>query len=131
MKPNAGRLCTYWPFPISKALRTMGDHLLSSLALEKRLKVLDAGCGVGHVAMHLTRRGYRVHGIDVVDHHIFNAPKYVKAEGLEGMVTITKGDYHHFEAFANGSFDDAYTMETFVHATDPDVAAVPVNLEVP
>jgi ubiquinone/menaquinone biosynthesis C-methylase UbiE len=72
--------------------------------------------------MHLARNGYRVHGIDVTDHHIFKAQKYVKAEGLEGKVAITKGDYHHLEAFADGSFDGAYTMETFVHATEPEVA---------
>lgn len=114
---------TYWPFPIGKALRAMEDNLIDTLALEKGSKVLDAGCGVGHVAIHLAEAGYRVHGIDVVDHHIAKAQYNIKAEGLEGKVTATKGDYHHLNAFADGSFDGAYTMETFVHATEPEVAA--------
>ena len=28
-------------------------------------------------------------------------------------------DYHHLEALNDSSFDGVYTMETFVHATDP------------
>jgi ubiquinone/menaquinone biosynthesis C-methylase UbiE len=113
---------TYWPFPIGKALRAMEDHLVGTLALEKGSKVLDAGCGVGHVAIHLAKGGYRVHGIDIVDHHIVKARHNIKAEGLEGAVTISKVDYHHLEAFADDTFDGAYTMETFVHATEPEVA---------
>jgi cyclopropane fatty-acyl-phospholipid synthase-like methyltransferase len=113
---------SYWPFPIGKALRAMEDHLIATLALEKGSKVLDAGCGVGHVAIHLAQNGYRVHGIDVVERHIVKARRNIKAEGLEDKITATYGDYHHLDAFADGSFDGAYTMETFVHATEPEVA---------
>jgi sterol 24-C-methyltransferase len=114
---------TNWPFPIGKSLRAMEDNLIGTLGLEKGSKVLDAGCGVGHVAIHLAEEGYRVHGIDVVDHHIEKARRHVKAQGLEGSVTVTNGDYHRLDAFADNSFDGAYTMETFVHATEPEVAA--------
>lgn len=110
---------TYWPFPINAALRAMEDHLIATLSLEKGSKILDAGCGVGHVAIHLANQGYNVHGIDVVDHHFVKARRNIKSQGLERNVTITKGDYHHLNAFADSSFDGAYTMETFVHATDP------------
>ncbi|ESZ93814.1 hypothetical protein SBOR_5809 [Sclerotinia borealis F-4128] len=115
---------TVWPFPIPKALHAMEDHLIANLALESGSKVLDAGCGVGHVAIHLAKTaGFRVHGIDVVDHHIIKSRKNVKADALDGAITITKEDYHHLDAFADDSFDGAYTMETFVHAVDPEVAA--------
>lgn len=113
---------TYWPFPINKALRNMEDHLIDTLNLKKESTVLDAGCGVGHVAIHLAEDGYRVTGIDVVDHHIVKAQRNIKRAKLEGKVTVTKGDYHHLDAFADDEFDGAYTMETFVHATEPEVA---------
>ncbi|TVY40990.1 Sterol 24-C-methyltransferase [Lachnellula subtilissima] len=114
---------SYWPFPIGKALRAMEDHLISNLALEKGSTVLDAGCGVGHVSIHLAKKGYRVYGIDVIDHHIVKARRNIKANALEGNVTVSKGDYHHLDSFADDSLDGAFTMETFVHATEPEVAA--------
>ncbi|KAH8594342.1 S-adenosyl-L-methionine-dependent methyltransferase [Bisporella sp. PMI_857] len=114
---------TYWPFPISKSLRLMEDHLIGTLDLETGSKVLDAGCGVGHVAIHLAKKGYYIEGIDVVDAHLVKARKNVKAASLEGRIKIDKGDYHHLDAFRSNSFDGAYTLETFVHATDPEAAA--------
>lgn len=111
------------PFPIGKALRAMEDHLIDNLALAKGSQVLDAGCGVGHVSIHLAERGYQMQAIDVVEHHIVKARRNVKARGLEGKIAVSKNDYHHLDTFADGSFDGAFTMETFVHATEPEVAA--------
>lgn len=113
---------TWWPFPISKALRAMEDHLFHSLQLRAGAEVLDAGCGVGHVAIHLARKGLRVQGIDVVSHHLVKASRNMDAAGLAKAVTIRKGDYHHLDQFRTESFDGVYTMETFVHATDPPAA---------
>ncbi|KAK9384922.1 S-adenosyl-L-methionine-dependent methyltransferase [Lipomyces mesembrius] len=114
---------TYWPFPISKALRAMEDHLFDTLGLEIGANVLDAGCGVGHVAIHLAGRGLCLQAIDVVGRHVQKAQRNVKAHGLEGAVTVRKMDYHHLDGFADESFDGVYTMETLVHATDPEAAA--------
>lgn len=66
---------TYWPFPIDGALRAMEDHLFHSLKLNIGAEVLDAGCGVGHVAIRFAQKGLRVQGIDVVDHHIQKAQR--------------------------------------------------------
>ncbi|KAL2065341.1 hypothetical protein VTL71DRAFT_3010 [Oculimacula yallundae] len=84
---------------------------------------MPEGGGAGYVAAHLAEQGYRVHGIDVVDYHIVKARRNAKSQGLEQRMTVTKGDYHHLNAFKASSFDGAYTMETFVHATDPELAA--------
>lgn len=112
---------TYWPFPLGRSLRVMEDKMAASLNLPAGAQVLDAGSGVGHVAIHLARRhGYRVRGIDVMDHHIAKARRNIARAGLpEGQVTVRKMDYHHLEALDSESFDGVYTMETFVHATDP------------
>ena len=111
---------TYWPFPINGALRAMEDHLFDTLGLKHRAQVLDAGCGVAHVAIHMAEKGLLVQGIDIVDRHIIKAKRNIKAQGVEAAVTVRKMDYHHLGAFAASSFDGIYTMETFVHATDPE-----------
>ncbi|KAK9482223.1 S-adenosyl-L-methionine-dependent methyltransferase [Lipomyces starkeyi] len=114
---------TYWPFSINGALRAMEDQLFDTLGLESGAKVLDAGCGVGHVAIHMARKGLRLQAIDVVDRHLHKAQRNIKAQGLEAAVTVRKMDYHHLDGFADESFDGVYTMETLVHATDPEAAA--------
>ena len=113
---------TQWPFPINGALRRMEDHLFNALKLQPRAEVLDAGCGVGHVAIHLARKGLRVHGIDVVSNHVQWARQEIQAHGLEKAVTVRLMDYHHLDGLVDGSFDGVYTMETLVHATDPERA---------
>ena len=101
----------------------MEDQLISTLALEMGSKVLDAGYRVGHIAINLVKSRYYIHGINIVEHHLIKARRNVQTEGLEGKVTAIIGDYHHLELFADDSFDGAYTIETFVHATDPEAAA--------
>lgn len=113
---------TKWPFPINSALRRMEDHLFDSLKLQPHAEVLDAGCGVGHVAMHLARKGVRVHGIDVMSNHIKWAQQEIQAQRLSKDVTVSLMDYHSLDGLLEGSFDGVYTMETLVHATDPDKA---------
>jgi hypothetical protein len=112
---------TYWPFPLTKALRAMEDKLAEVLALPRGAHVLDAGCGVGHVALRMAKaHGLRVSGIDIVDHHIAKARRNIARSGLpEGTITMRKMDYHHLESLADESLDGVYTMETFVHATEP------------
>lgn len=113
---------TYWPFPLTKALRAMEDKLAEVLALPRGAHVLDAGCGVGHVALRMAKtHGLRVSGIDIVDHHIAKARRNIARSGLpEGTITMRKMDYHHLESLADESLDGVYTMETFVHATEPE-----------
>ncbi|RAL17629.1 class I SAM-dependent methyltransferase [Aspergillus homomorphus CBS 101889] len=113
---------TWWPFPISRSLRAMEDKLAGLLELPRGASVLDAGCGVGHVAIHLaTEHGYKVQGIDIIEHHLYKARRNITRAGLsEHQVTVRKMDYHHLQSLRRESFDGIYTMETFVHATDPE-----------
>lgn len=113
---------TIWPFPISRALKAMEDHLFNSLNLSTGTAVLDAGCGVGHVAIHMTRKGLRVVGVDIVNHHLSKANRNIKAAGLEKQISAKKVDYHHLDGIQDELMDGVYTMETLVHATDPEQA---------
>ncbi|KAI8962686.1 S-adenosyl-L-methionine-dependent methyltransferase [Daldinia sp. FL1419] len=113
---------TYWPFPLSESLRNMEDKMAEIIALPPGSQVLDAGCGVGHVALRMAKaHGLHVDAIDVVDHHVTKAQRNVDRSGLpKGVVRVRKMDYHNLDTFAADSFDGLYTMETFVHATDPE-----------
>jgi len=100
----------------------MEDKLAEVIALPRGAQVLDAGCGVGHVALRLAQsHGLRVSAIDIIDHHIAKARRNIARAGLPaGTVQVRKMDYHHLESLPDSSLDGAYTMETFVHATDPE-----------
>ncbi|KAL2266654.1 hypothetical protein VTJ83DRAFT_6006 [Remersonia thermophila] len=113
---------TYWPFPVGKALRRMEEKLFQALGLPEGSQVLDAGCGVGHVALYMARRGLRITGIDYMDIHVAKAKRNVAraADLPTGAVTVQRMDYHHLESIPSESHDGVYTMETFVHATDPE-----------
>ena len=114
---------TYWPFPVTTALRAMEDKLVAVLGEQPGREVLDAGCGSGHVAIHLAKNGFYVQGIDLVKNHVKEAQHNIISQNLEARVSVTEGDYHSLDGFDDASFDAAYTMETFVHATRPEVAA--------
>ena len=110
------------PFPISKALRAMEDHLFNSLHLGQDALVLDAGCGTGEVAISLAKHGLIIRGIDILDYHLQKAQENIRARRLENVITVQRMDYHDLSAFTNCSFDGVFTMETFVHAKDPEKA---------
>lgn len=96
------------------------EKLGDTLALPSGARLLDAGCGVGNLAIHLARsRGHRVLGIDVVDYHLTTARRNIARAGLPAnQVEVAKMDYHHLESLDAGVFDGIYTLETLVHATD-------------
>ncbi|KAE8342335.1 S-adenosyl-L-methionine-dependent methyltransferase [Aspergillus arachidicola] len=76
----------------------MEDKLAASLNLPPGAYVLDAGCGVGHVAINLATN-YGTPG----------KPDCSSENGLSSSRTL-RGQ----------TFDGVYIMETFVHATDPE-----------
>ncbi|KAK0619479.1 S-adenosyl-L-methionine-dependent methyltransferase [Immersiella caudata] len=81
---------TYWPFPLSKALRAMEDKLAEMLALPRGARVLDTGCGVGHVALRMAQlHGLRISAIDIIDHHIEKASRNFDRSGLpKGTIAV-------------------------------------------
>ncbi|ROT42543.1 methyltransferase type 11 [Sodiomyces alkalinus F11] len=111
---------TRWPFPIRRALRKMEKKMHTRLDLPPGSQVIDAGCGVGHVALFMANKGLRVTAFDFTPHHVEKARRNVQRSGLpKGQVTVSRMDYHHLESIPDESHDGVYTMETFVHATDP------------
>jgi sterol 24-C-methyltransferase len=109
-----------WRF--STAIRRMEDVLADKLNLPANSEVLDAGCGMGDVARTMAaRHGLKVTGIEILDFNLEEARRRSAASGLENRTHFVWGDYHNLD-FPDESFDGAYTMETLVHAANPEKA---------
>ncbi|KAK3389311.1 S-adenosyl-L-methionine-dependent methyltransferase [Podospora didyma] len=111
---------TWWPFPLSPHLSTMQDKLFEALDLPPDARVLDAGCGQGHVALHMAKKGIHVTAIDISERHVHRAQRRMASAGLSGQATVRRMDFHHLETVLSQSHDGIYTMETLVHSTDPE-----------
>ncbi|KIW90521.1 uncharacterized protein Z519_09168 [Cladophialophora bantiana CBS 173.52] len=112
---------TLWPFPIGAALRRMEERLYLTLGLKDNSLALDAGTGNGDVAIFMAKNGLRIKAIDLLDMHVHWARKNVMHKHLGGQIEVSSGNYEKLD-FDNDTFDGAYTMETLVHAGDPDQA---------
>ncbi|TLD17442.1 uncharacterized protein PgNI_00028 [Pyricularia grisea] len=110
-----------FPFPIGRALRRMEQKLFEALQLPEGSRVIDAGCGVAHVASYMGKKGLHITAFDVIDHHVSKARRNItKARLPEGQLTVQRMDYHHIETIPSASHDRLYTIETFLHSTDPE-----------
>ena len=111
---------------------------------KKKIRLLDAGCGDGHVAVDLASRlvgdyhcDVQITAFDVVERHIENARRNVVKAGLEGRVVVERfgfedmverllpetilegGEEEGGEEGKTGKFDGVYTSEALLHALDP------------
>jgi len=58
------------------------DFLEKEFKFDKSLKILDVGCGTGRHAIELTKRGYRVTGIDFSESQLKRAVEKAEADNL-------------------------------------------------
>jgi SAM-dependent methyltransferase len=84
------------------------DFIESSLGIEPSAKVLDLGCGAGHHAVELARRGYRVVGYDLSLHQLDLARKHAQEYGHE--VGLVHGDMRQMTF--DGEFDAVLCWHT-------------------
>jgi len=107
-------------YRFSKALRKMERKIGEALNLERGSRVLDAGCGMGVVSRNLARWfDYKITGIDILDFNLAEARRQALApENKDLDLTYLEMDYHKL-TFEDQVFNGVYTMETFVHASNP------------
>ena len=80
--------------PIPQAQQLMEDKLAEKLHSRVGLRVLDAGCGEGKVAIYLARKyGLRVTGVDLLDWSIKKARKNAIGGGVEQQTKFEIMDY--------------------------------------
>ncbi|KAI1763581.1 S-adenosyl-L-methionine-dependent methyltransferase [Hypoxylon sp. FL1150] len=78
----------------------MEDKLAEALALSRGSRVLDAGCGVGHVALRRAKtHGLRIDAIDIVDHHVAMARRNAERSGLpQDPASTTSYDHNTLDS---------------------------------
>ena len=69
------------------------DFIEKEVGFNKKLSILDLGCGTGRHSIELTRRGYSVTGLDLSQSMLDQAKRKADQENL--MVRFIQGDARH------------------------------------
>ncbi len=71
------------------------DFIEQELGYDKSLTILDVGCGTGRHSIELTRRGYRVTGIDLSEAQLRRAREKAESEKLD--ITFLQADARNLD----------------------------------
>ena len=89
-------------------------HLCRKLRLKPGERLLDVGCGWGGLARLAAKEfGVLVHGITLSEEQLKLGRERVKADGLEGKVTLELRDYRDLPR--DGRFDKVVSVGMFEH----------------
>jgi magnesium-protoporphyrin O-methyltransferase len=88
-------------------------------------RILDAGCGAGHLSLELARRGADVVGIDLSPEMVRFAEGQAEAAGLSSRVHFVAGD---MLSEAHGRFDAVVAMDSLIHYRAEDVVTAVARL---
>lgn len=124
---NGGRRhMGYWEsasssaFPhLREALVVMEMRMIQAMPLQAGSRILDAGCGHGHVSVTCAQqKGWYIEGVDLDHRHVSRARSAVRSAGLESMISIAQGDFGDLRDKADNSFDGAFSMEALMAGND-------------
>ncbi|PIS00846.1 MAG: hypothetical protein COT84_05190 [Chlamydiae bacterium CG10_big_fil_rev_8_21_14_0_10_35_9] len=91
-------------------------NLANAINLKPKMKVLDAGCGVGGPMINIAKAtGCNITGITICDYQIKKGKKNVEKAGLSDRCRLVYGDFMKMD-FEDNSFDAIYALETTCHA---------------
>jgi len=76
--------------PFTQGTQGECDFIEKELQFDKSLRILDAGCGTGRHSIELTKRGYRVTGIDLSESQLARAREKATEHGLD--ITFLRHD---------------------------------------
>ena len=104
----------------------MRETLLSWLPQDMRgLRVLDAGCGTGALAVEAARRGADVLAIDISPSLVDMARERAPQDLGAGSITFAVGDMLDP---ALGTFDHVVAMDSLIHYVGEDIAQTLASL---
>ncbi len=101
----------------TEALINQYRYVIEKGKIKARMKVLDAGCGVGGATVYIAKKtGASVIGITLVSEQAEEARAYSKKEGVEHTATFMVGDYLK-TGLESESFDVVFGIESICYAT--------------
>jgi len=90
------------------------EHICRKLRLQPGERLLDVGCGWGALVCWAARRhGVIAHGITLSQRQLDFAQQRIRAEGLEGRVTVELRDYRDLPA--DVAYDKVASVGMFEH----------------
>ncbi len=98
----------YLRYSFTKGTVQEVDHVIDVLSLKPGMRVLDVGCGPGRHAHELSRRGIRVHGIDISESFIEvaknNAPDGATFERMDARQLTFHEEFDAAICLCQGAF---------------------------
>ncbi len=93
-------------------------QLAGDLAIDKKMQILDVGCGLGGASRHLAKEfGCSVVGVDLNPDYCRVAASLTKYLGLDSLVSFQQGDALSLP-FPDGSFDIVWTQHAAMNIQD-------------
>lgn len=104
----------------SVAIARHEHYLALRLKLQKGMKVVDLGCGVGGPLREITKfSGAHITGVNISPYQIKKAKEFSRRAGLEELNDYVIADFMKLPETMQNKFDAAYTIEATCHAQDP------------
>jgi ubiquinone/menaquinone biosynthesis C-methylase UbiE len=75
----------------------------------KNSRILELNAGSGMDAIELARRGYRIHATDIAPGMLARARDKVKAQGLDGQVTVQECSFMELHQIKGAPFDAVFS----------------------
>jgi SAM-dependent methyltransferase len=102
---------------VAKFIRPVADQFMARIELRPGMRVLDAACGTGNLAVIAARRGCHTSGLDIAANLVAQARERARHEGLD--IEYTEGDAEAMP-YPNASFDLVVSMYGVMFAPRPE-----------
>lgn len=114
----------YLNYSFTKGTEQEVDYLISALALESGMSLLDVGCGPGRHAYYFAKRGIKVHGIDIsqtfIDIANERAPRGATFERVDAREMSFHNQYDAVISLCQGAFGLAGDPNASIASQDQD-----------
>jgi SAM-dependent methyltransferase len=105
---------------VARFIMPLAEEFMSRLKLSPGMKLLDAACGTGNLAVIAARKGCQVSGLDIATNLIAQARDRAKSEKL--TIDYSAGDAEAMP-YPDASFDAVVSMYGVMFAPRPELVA--------